>query len=216
MSFLGSITSYFGGSTKHYNKAASHLSGAGESAYKVVSSAASGAGSLFSTTTAVAGGVAWNSYEFVAGKIIGANAAMQLANSMAGIFGGTKATGLVAAATEFAALSLVKFPVACMATLMTTSIIATHPKETFEAAKGFAKATYNFVEAGLELTEAVAEAAIALGLNTAELLDPAVDSLTDAIKNTFDFGDIVGDIDFGFDSAEELIIKSLGEVAPIN
>ena len=144
-------------------------------------------------------------------EIIGANAATQLANSMAGIFGGAKITGVLATATEFAALSLVQYPVSCMAALMTTSIIATHPKETFEAVKELAKATYNFLETGLELTEAVTEAALALGLNAAELLDPAVDSLADYIKSTLDFDDLVSDIDFGCNSADELIIKTLGE-----
>ena len=211
MSFLGSISSYFGGSTKHYNKSVSHLSNASDSAYKVASSSVSGASNLFSTTTAVAAGFAWNSYEVIVGKIIGANAATQLANSMAGIFGGAKITGVLATATEFAALSLVQYPVSCMAALMTTSIIATHPKETFEAVKEFAKATYNFLETGLELTEAVTEAALALGLNAAELLDPAVDSLADYIKSTLDFDDLVSDIDFGCNSADELIIKTLGE-----
>lgn len=210
MSFLGSISSYFGGSTKHYNNAATHLSNSGDSAYKVVSSAAGAASNLFSTTTAVAVGLAWNSYEYVAGKIIGANAAIQLANSMAGIFGGAKVTGVIATATEFAALSLVQFPVSCMVGLLATSIIVTHPKETFEAAKGAAKAVYNFLEAGLELTEAVAEAALALGLNAAELLDPVVDSLTDYIKNTLDFGDFAGDIDFGCNTSDDFI-KTLGE-----
>lgn len=210
MSFLSSISSYFGGSTKHYNKASSHLSDAGDSAYKVASSAASGASNFFSTTSAVAAGVAWNSYEFVAGKIIGANAAIQLANSMAGIFGGAKVTGVLATATEFAALSLVQHPVSCMAALMATSIIVTHPKETFEAVKGFAKATYNFLETGLELTEAIAEAALALGLNAAELIDPVVDTITDSIKSTFDFGDFVSEIDFGCNSSDDLI-KTLGD-----
>lgn len=210
MSFLGSISSYFGGSSKHYNNAASHLSNAGDSGYKVVSSAATGASSLFSTTTALAAGVAWNSYEWIAGKVIGANTAIQLANSMAGIFGGTKVTGFLATATEFAALSLVQYPVSCMVTLLATSIIATHPKETFEAIKEFAKAAYNFLDAGLELTEAVAEAALALGLNAAELLDPAVDLITDYIKNTLDFGDFVGDIDFGCNTSDDFI-KTLGQ-----
>ena len=95
------------------------------------------------------------------------------------MFGGAKATGWLASATEFAALSLVKYPVSCMAVLVTTTIVATHPKETFEAAKGFGKAVYNFLDAGLELTEAVGEAALALGLKGAELLDPIVDSLVD-------------------------------------
>ena len=57
------------------------------------SSVLSGASNVLSTTTAVAAGAAWNSYEWVAGKIIGANAATQLANSVASIFGGTQATG---------------------------------------------------------------------------------------------------------------------------
>ena len=207
MSFLSSISSYFGGSTKHYNKASSHLSDAGDSAYKVASGAASGASNFFSTTSVVAAGVAWNSYEFVAGKIIGANAAIQLANSMAGIFGGAKVTGVLATATELAALSLVQHPVSCMAALMATSIIVTHPKETFEAVKGFAKATYNFLETGLELTAA----SLALGLNAVELVDPVVDSITDSIKSTFDFGDFISEIDFGCNSSDDLI-KPLGDI----
>jgi len=85
---------------------------------------------------------------------------------------------------------------------MTTSIIATHPKETFEAIKEFAKATYNFLETGFELTEAVAEAALALGLNTAELLDPAVDFLTNYIEST---------LDFDSNSGDELIKTLVGE-----
>lgn len=211
MSFLGSISSYFGGSTKHYNKSVSHLSNASDSAYKVASSSVSGASNLFSTTTAVAAGFAWNSYEAIAGKIIGANAATQLANSMAGIFGGAKVTGVLATATEFAALSLVQYPVSCMVALMTTSIIATHPKETFEAIKEFAKAAYNLADTGVELNKAVAEAALALGLYTAESLDSTVADFTDYIVRILDFDDL----DFGCNSADELVMI-LGNEAEVS
>ncbi len=153
MSFLSSVSSYFG-STKHYNSATSHLSKAGDAA--------------------------WNTYEWIAGKIIGANTATQFANGFANLFGGAKATGWLASATEFAALSLVKYPVSCMAVLVTTTIVATHPKETFEAIKGFGKAVYNFLDAGLELTEAVGEA----GVGVVDILKDVVDSV-DIEMDTF-------------------------------
>lgn len=215
MSFLSSVSSYFGGSSKHYNNATTHLSKTGNAAYEGGSGVLSGVSSLFSTTTAVAAGAAWNSYEWVAGKIIGANAATQLANSVAGIFGGAKATGFLATATEFAALSLVQYPVSCMAALVTTSIIATHPKETFEAVKGFGKAVYNFLEAGVELTEAVAEAALVLGLKVAEELDPIVDSLMDAAdKAGVEVANILQNVVLqsvdGFEGIEE--VDSLGVI----
>lgn len=217
MSFLSSVSSYFGGSTKHYNSATTHLSKASSLAYKGGSSLLSGASSLFSTTTAVAAGAAWNSYEWVAGKIIGANAATQLANSVAGVFGGAQATGWLAKGTELAALSLVKYPVGCMAALLAGSIVATHPKETFEAVKGFGKAVYNFLEAGIELTEAVGEAALALGLDIAEKLDPIVDSLTDAANEAgvevFDIlEDVVNSVDIEMDTFKETTVDPLGGI----
>lgn len=215
MSFFGSVSDYFGGSAKHAKSASTHLSNAGDAAYKGGSSVLSGASNVLSTTTAVAAGAAWNSYEWVAGKIIGANAATQLANSVASIFGGTQATGWLATATEYAVLSLVKYPVSCMAALVTTSIIATHPKETFEAVKGFGKAVYNFLEAGFELTEAVGEAALALGLKGAELLDPIVDSLMDtATKAGVEVSDVLKNVvnfeDIEMDTFKETTVDPLG------
>lgn len=217
MSFFGSISNYFGGSAKHANSATTHLSNASDAAYKSGSSVLSGANNLFSTTTAIAGAAAWNSYEWVAGKIIGANAATQLANSIAGIFGGTKVTGLLATATEFAALSLVQYPVSCMAALVTTSIIATHPKETFEAVKGFGKAVYNFLDAGFELTAAVAEAALALGLKVSEDLDPIVDSLMEAANKKGSevvdvLKDVVDSVDIEMDTYKETTVDPLGGI----
>lgn len=217
MSFLSSVSSYFGGSAKHAKSATTHLSNAGDAAYKSGSSVLSGASNFFSSTTAVAGGAAWNTYEWIAGKIIGTNTATQFANSFANLFGGTKATGWLASATEFAALSLVKYPVSCMAVLVTTTIVATHPKETFEAVKGFGKAVYNFLDAGLELTEAVGEAALALGLKGAELLDPIVDSLMDTAS---DAGvgvvdilkDVVDSVDIEMDTFKETTVDPLGGI----
>ena len=217
MSFFGSISDYFGGSAKHTKNASTHLSNAGDSAYKGASSILSGESNFFSTTTAIAAGAAWNSYEAIAGKIIGANAASQLANSVASIFGGTQATGWLATATEYAALSLVKYPVSCMAALVTTSIIATHPKETFEAIKGFGKAVYNFLDAGLELTEAVGEAALALGLKGAELLDPIVDSLMDTaseagVEVVDILNDVVNSVDIEMETFQEKTVDPLGGI----
>ena len=58
-----------------------------------------------------------------------------------------------------------------MALLMAGSIIATHPKESFEAAKAFGESAYNFTKAGFQATAALTEAAIALGLKGIELVD---------------------------------------------
>ena len=104
-----------------------------------------------------------------------------------------------------------------MAALVTTSIIATHPKETFEAVKGFGKAVYNFLEAGFELTEAVGEAALALGLKVAEELDPIVDSLMDtATKAGVEVSDIlkevVDTVDIEMDTFKETTIDPLGGI----
>lgn len=179
MSFLSSISDYFGSSTKHANNASTHLSNAGSSAYKGVNGVFNGISSLFSSTTTVVGVTAWNSFDWVAGKIITANSATHFANWGASLFGGTQATSYAAQATGFAAQSLVQYPVGSMVALMAGSVIATHPKETFEAIKKAGEAIYNFVEAGFELTEAVTEAALALGLKTVELIDSELVPLFD-------------------------------------
>lgn len=183
MSIFSSITDYFGSSAKHASNASTHLSSAGSSAYKGASSVVSGVSNFFSTTTALAAGTAWHSFEWIAGEIIGANSAAHFANWGASLVGGAQATGWIAQATEIAALSLVQYPVASMVGLMATTIIATHPKETFEAIKGFGKAAYNFVEAGVELMEAAAEATLAVGLAAVEVLDSAIDATTKELES---------------------------------
>ena len=184
MSFLSSVSDYFGSSTKHANNASTHLSNADSSAYKGASSVFDGASSLFSSTTAVVGVTAWNSFDWIAGKIITTNSATHFANWGASLFGGAQATSYAAQATGFLAQSLVAYPIGSMATLMAVSVIATHPKETFEAVKKAGEAVYNFVEAGFELTEAVTEAALALGLQAVELLDSNVSNLFEDIEMT--------------------------------
>ena len=104
-----------------------------------------------------------------------------------------------------------------MAALVTTSIIATHPKETFEAIKGFGKAVYNFLDAGLELTEAVGEAALALGLKGAELLDPIVDSLMDTaseagVEVVDILNDVVNSVDIEMETFQEKTVDPLGGI----
>lgn len=57
-----------------------------------------------------------------------------------------------------------------MAALLATSILVTHPKETFAAITGLGKAAYNFAESGLDMTAATIEASIALAAKIAETL----------------------------------------------
>jgi hypothetical protein len=180
MSFLSSVSDYFGGSAKHASKASAHLSEAASSASEGGSSVINGASNFLSSTTLVAGAVAWNSFEFVSGKIIAANSAAHFAQGVASLAGGNTAINLAVKATSVAAMTLVQFPVGSMALLMAGSIIATHPKESFEAVKKFGKAAYKFTEAGVYTTAAVAEAAAALGLKAVELADDAIETFTDA------------------------------------
>ncbi len=130
-------------------------------------------------TTAAAVYNAHSNYSHCAGKVVSLNADLHAANYLTNAYDyltgnntASWATTAAAAVTQKAAETIVNYPVASMVGGMVVagaiSIMATHPKETFEIVKAVGSSAYNFIKAGANLVTAAADAAIGYGLETVE------------------------------------------------
>jgi hypothetical protein len=189
MSFLSSISNYFGGnSSKNFEKAATHLSnaknilfnsGAVEDKKSTIevedkkNTNKEESGSFPYKSVSVLGGLSYvaYSYEYIAGKAIVANTAVQAVKTVAEFFGGgSSVLSAMAATTKFVAGSLVFAPLQSFAVIAATTIIATHPKETLEVVKGLSTAAYKLLATTGEVILAGVEASIGLVKEGANVL----------------------------------------------
>jgi hypothetical protein len=207
MSIFGSVSSYFGGSAKHVENAGWYAETAKNAALEIgttIGDSAYAAVQPKAVAKAVSGAVGgFLSYEWVAGKVVSTNALMQAMKYGASWTSETCATTAInalAAATKFTALSLIESPLGSMATLVGTSILATHPQETLNAVRAIGEVTYNFVKTGANLTAAATEITLAWVLGGLEVADAVVEKVvkpvTKAIVDyTLDYSDALSYVD---------------------
>ncbi len=168
-SWYDSVSNYFGSSNSWWDSAKEDVSYAAKNASNIQQDLKNAGKDFFSYKTATACGAAWNGFETIAGKIISHNSGVQTAAWLTGLSGQVPTVlATTAAATEAAATALVVHPIGSMLALTGASILAAHPKATFEAIKTAGSVTYNMVAAGVNMTKAAGKAAIALGLTVNE------------------------------------------------
>ena len=167
-----SIFSFLGTSKTHYSNAPDYFLKATESAGNIVSSLWSSVSNVEPQTvrnTAVAS-VASCSYEYIAGKIISTNAAINFAKC----FSANSELSLAAKATQCAASALVTSPVSCMAGLMSTTILVANYEHITPVLKGTANLTWEAAKTAFYASAAVTETTLGSALYVDEFVSDAL------------------------------------------
>jgi hypothetical protein len=173
-----SIFSFLGTSKTHYSNASDYFSKATESAGNIVSSLWSSVSNIEPQTvknTAVASVASWHSYEYIAGKIISTNAAINFAKC----FSANSELSLAAKATQCAASALVTSPVACMVGLMATTILVANYEHIIPVLKGTANLTWEAAKTAFYASAAVAEMTVSSLLYVDECVSDALNPLSE-------------------------------------
>jgi hypothetical protein len=173
-----SIFSFLGTSKTQYSNASDYFSKATESAGNIVSSLWSSVSNIEPQTvknTAVASVASWHSYEYIAGKIISTNAAINFAKC----FSANSELSLAAKATQCAASALVTSPVACMVGLMATTILVANYEHIIPVLKGTANLTWEAAKTAFYASAAVAEMTVSSLLYVDECVSDALNPLSE-------------------------------------
>lgn len=168
-----SIFSFLGTSKTHYSNASDYFSKATESAGNIVSSLWSSVSNVEPQTvknTAVASVASWHSYEYIAGKIISTNAAINFAKC----FSANSELSMAAKATQCAASALVTSPVSCMAGLMATTILVANYEHIIPVLKGTANLTWEAAKTAFYASAAVTETTLGSALYVDECVSDAL------------------------------------------
>lgn len=173
-----SIFSFLGTSKAHYSNASDYFSKATESAGNIVSSLWSSVSNVEPQTvknTAVASVASWHSYEYIAGKIISTNAAINFAKC----FSANSELSMAAKVTQCAASALVTSPVACMAGLMATTILVANYEQIIPVLKGTANLTWEAAKTAFYASAAVAEMTVSSLLYVDECVSDALNPMSE-------------------------------------
>ena len=173
-----SIFSFLGTSKTHYSNASDYFSKATESAGNIVSSLWSSVSNIEPQTvknTAVASVASWHSYEYIAGKIISTNAAINFAKC----FSANSELSMAAKATQCAASALVTSPVSCMAGLMATTILVANYEHIIPVLKGTANLTWETAKTAFYASAAVAEMTVSSLLYVDECVSDALNPMSE-------------------------------------
>ena len=176
-----SIFSFLGTSKTHYSNAPDYFLKATESAGNIVSSLWSSVSNVEPQTvknTAVASVASWHSYEYIAGKIISTNAAINFAKC----FSANSELSLAAKATQCAASALVTSicvletvtTVSCMAGLMATTILVANYEHIIPVLKGTANLTWEAAKTAFYASAAVTETTLGSALYVDEFVSDAL------------------------------------------
>jgi hypothetical protein len=173
-----SIFSFLGTSKTHYSNASDYFSKATESAGNIVSSLWSSVSNIEPQTvknTAVASVASWHSYEYIAGKIISTNAAINFAKC----FSANSELSIAAKVTQCAASALVTSPVSCMAGLMATTILVANYEHIIPVLKGTANLTWETAKTAFYASAAVAEMTVSSLLYVDECVSDALNPMSE-------------------------------------
>jgi hypothetical protein len=165
-----SIFSFLGTSNTHYNNASDYFSKATESAGNIVSSLRSSVSNVEPQTVKNTTVTSWHSYEYIAGKIISTNAAINFAKYLSA----NSEISMAAKATQCAASALVTSPVSCMAGLMATTILVANYEHIIPVLKGTANLTWEAAKTAFYASAAVAETTLGSALYVDECVSDAL------------------------------------------
>lgn len=152
--------------SKHFENASSHLYSAGSSIYTGAGKTYEFGKNIFSVVSKIFSGEAkqniadsWNHYK----EKIDLHVAVPVAVK-------SVSEGYALNAVKFGVVTCVAYPVATATVLLAGTMLAADPNATFDAAKNFGGAAYNFASAVAEVSVASGEIAVGLGVEFAEIL----------------------------------------------
>jgi len=165
-----SFFSFLGTSKQHYSNAEGFFSKAVESVSNIFETLSSGLSKIDTQTvknTAFAAAAGFHSYEYIAGKIISTNAALNVAKYITG----NAQVGMLAKATEYTAMKLITSPITCMNALTATSILAANYEHIIPVVKGLASISWETAKGAFYATGSVIEQSVGSVLYTAESVE---------------------------------------------